>query len=235
MTPAPAGAHTLVLLPGMDGSGALFVDFIAALGDAVAPVVVSYPPDLPLDYAALAAFAERHLPDRPFVLLGESFSGPVAIAIAAQRPPGLAGLVLCCTFARNPTPMFSPFKRLLGALPVSAALTGLVAPFLLGARSAPALRVALRAALADVGAPAMRERMRAVLEVDYSAQMRAIRVPVLYLQAAQDRVVLAGSARHLASLQPAMAVQRFQGPHLLLQTAPLETARAVIRFITSLA
>ncbi len=59
MTPAATGAHTLVLLPGMDGSGALFADFIAALGDAVAPVVVSYPPDLPLDYAALAAFSQR--------------------------------------------------------------------------------------------------------------------------------------------------------------------------------
>lgn len=232
----PGGAaFTLVLLPGMDGSGELFADFIAALGDAVVPLVVAYPPDRPLDYAALTAFASRSLPDRPFVLLGESFSGPVAIALAAAHPPGLAGLILCCTFARNPTPVFSPFKRFLGALPVSASLTGLAAPFLLGARSSPALRAALRAVLERVSAPVMRVRMRTVLEVDNSAQMRAIEVPILYLQAAQDRVVLAGSARHLATLQPAMALVQFQGPHLLLQSAPVDTARAVMGFIATLA
>ena len=38
-------AVTPVLLPGMDGSGELFADFIAALGDAVVPVVVPYSSD----------------------------------------------------------------------------------------------------------------------------------------------------------------------------------------------
>jgi pimeloyl-[acyl-carrier protein] methyl ester esterase len=33
---------TLVLLPGMDGSGAMFAGFIAALGDGITPLVLSH-------------------------------------------------------------------------------------------------------------------------------------------------------------------------------------------------
>jgi hypothetical protein len=39
-----------------------------------------------------------------FVLLAESFSGPLAIRIAADPPSALVGLILCVTFARNPYP-----------------------------------------------------------------------------------------------------------------------------------
>jgi pimeloyl-[acyl-carrier protein] methyl ester esterase len=214
----------------MDGTGDLFAGFVDALGDAALPLVVSYPPDRALDYAAITEFARTRLPqDRPYVLLGESFSGPVAIALAAARPPGLLGLILCCTFARNPTPIFTLFKHVLGALPVSPSSARLAAPFLVGSGSS----CALRAALGQVSAAVMRVRMRAVLEVDYSAQMRAVNVPVLYLQAAQDRLVLAGSGRHLAALAPRMQLRRLDGPHLLLQANAADSARLVKEFITS--
>ena len=219
----------------MDGTGELFADFVNALGDAVIPLVVSYPATEALDYAGLAEFARARLPhDRPFVLLGESFSGPVAIALAASRPPGLAALILSCTFARNPTPVFSVFKHALGALPVSPAFTGLMSPFMLGSSSTAALRAALRAAVGRATAAVMRMRMRAVLDVDYSVRMRAVQVPILYLQAAQDRVVLAGSARHLQTLHAGIELVRLRGPHLLLQAAPNATADVVKRFVGAL-
>jgi thioesterase domain-containing protein len=70
----------LVLLPGMDGTGELFAPFLAALGPDQAVVVVRYPTDRELGYAELEQVARAALPvDQPFILLGESFSGPVAI------------------------------------------------------------------------------------------------------------------------------------------------------------
>ncbi len=219
----------------MDGSGELFAAFIAALGDAAEALVVAYPPGEALDYEGLVRFAGARLPrDQPYVLLGESFSGPVAIALAATQPPGLAGLILCCTFARNPTPVFKLFKRGLGLLPISATFTGLVSPFLLGTGSSSALRASLRSVLERVSAAVMRVRMRAVLDVDYSAQMRAVTVPILYLQAEHDCVVFAGSARHLKTLQPRMEIARLSGPHLLLQSAPSGAATLVARFLRAL-
>ena len=63
----------LVLLPGMDGGGALFAGFIAALGDGITPLVVSYPADQVLSYEGLADFARKQLRGgQPYVLLGES-------------------------------------------------------------------------------------------------------------------------------------------------------------------
>lgn len=228
-------AITLVLLPGMDGSGALFADFIRALGDSVVPQVVSYPVDQALDYAGLTEFARARLPvDRSFVLVGESFSGPVAIALAASSPPGLAGLILSCTFARNPAPVFSRFKPLVGLLPIPAFATSLIAPFLLGASATDAMRRSLRAAVAQVPAAVMRQRISSVLEVDKSDLMRTVKMPILYLQAAQDRVVRPSAARLLAALAPQLQLVQIPGPHLLLQAAPAQAAHAVQQFLASL-
>lgn len=226
---------TLVLLPGMDGSGALFAPFIAALGGALATRVVAYPPDQRLDYHALTEFARACLPaGAPFVLLGESFSGPVAIALAASRPPGLVGLILSCTFARNPAPFLRPFRFLLPVLPLSPPLSFLSAPLRLGRYASGALRHSLRNALASTNASILRTRLRAVLDVDYSNELSRIDVPVLYLQASHDRVVFRSSARHVASLLPIVQLVTITGPHLLLQAAPGEAQPAVTRFVETL-
>jgi len=89
----------------MDGTGDLFAPFCAALGDEYETIIVRYPPNEILGYGELTALAQSCLPgDRPFVLLAESFSGPVAITLAAEKRNGLAGLILCASFARNPRP-----------------------------------------------------------------------------------------------------------------------------------
>lgn len=127
---------TLVLLPGMDGSGALFAPLVAAFRGRVRTQVIAYPSGQALGYEELAAFVRPLLPAGPYFLLGESFSGPVAIALAASAPPGLAGLILSCTFARNPSPKLRPFRFMLPLLPWSARLSGFAAPLLLGSMRA---------------------------------------------------------------------------------------------------
>lgn len=123
----------LVLLPGLDGTGRLFVDFVAALGAEVEVTVASYPTDTPLGYAELTAVARSFLPpDQPFFLLAESFSGPIAISIAQSSPPGLLGVALCCSFARNPLPVLAPARPLLGIVPVDALPVALLSFFVLG-------------------------------------------------------------------------------------------------------
>ena len=90
-----ANAPKLVLLPGLDGTGRLFKDFIAALPPTLSAVAVAYPGDRCLPYADLAAIVQSNLPTpEPFVLVAESFSTPLAIACAAKQPLGLKGLVL---------------------------------------------------------------------------------------------------------------------------------------------
>ncbi len=224
-------ALTIVLLPGMDGTGTMFADFIAALGDDFAPLVIAYPPTERRDYADLTAHVHAHLPTgRPYILLGESFAGPIAIALAGARPAGMIGLVLCCTFARNPVPLFAPLRALVRALPVSSRLTPLIAPFLLGWHARRALRSALQCTLTMVPAEVLRYRLERVLQIDYSDRLKDIAVPVLYLQATQDRIVPASAGRHLARHCAGLQTVPLRAPHLLLQTVPLEAANAIRQF-----
>jgi pimeloyl-ACP methyl ester carboxylesterase len=224
-----------VLLPGMDGTGDLFAPFVEALGANVSVVVVRYPPDQALGYAGLETVARAALPvDRPYVLLGESFSGPIAVSIAATRPPMLRGLVLCGSFARNPQPLLKPFRAVLGRTPIAAVPMALVNGVLLGRFSTPALRASLRAALAQISQPAMQSRVDAVLTADVSTQLAAVVVPILYLRATHDRVVGAAAWRWILEVQPNAQTAAIEAPHLLLQAAPVAAARAVAAFTQSL-
>jgi len=222
---------TLVLLPGMDGTGQLFAPFLAALGCEIDVKVVRYPNREPLGYAELEAVARAVLPEGPFVLLGESFSGPIAIALAASGSPHLKGLVLCCSFARNPRPLFSGLRSLVGVLPVAAAPIGVLSRLLLGRFETPELRAAFGKALEQVSPAALRARLRSVLTFDVSAQLRASTVPTLYLQATCDRVVPAAASQLVSNLKPSTRVVQFDAPHFLLQAASVEAARVVGEFV----
>jgi len=102
---AQQSVTVIVLLPGMDGTGTLSAEFVTALQPEVEALVVSYPNDPALGYTELERIARSWLPaTRPFLILGESFSGPIAVSIAATQPPGLVGVVLCGSFVRNPSP-----------------------------------------------------------------------------------------------------------------------------------
>ncbi|MGF6109276.1 alpha/beta fold hydrolase [Pseudomonas frederiksbergensis] len=223
---------TLVLLPGMDGTGELFEPFVSALGHACDVVVVTYPGDVPLNYTELQAIARQSLPcDRPFVLVGESFSGPIALALTALRLPQQVGLVLCCTFASNPRPLFNRLSFLVNLLPIGIVPAGWFSPLLLGRFSTRALRMALSRAINQVSPSVMRARLRSVLGVDMSAQLAQVDVPTVYLRATRDRVVPAAAVRRISDLKPQMQVFEVTAPHCLLQAAPDEAARLVIGFM----
>jgi pimeloyl-ACP methyl ester carboxylesterase len=226
---------TLVLLPGMDGTGALFAPFVTALGNEIPVKVVAYPAGGPLKYPELEAIARAALPtDGPFVLLGESFSGPIAIALAAAHPPGLKGLVLCCTFCRNPRPALALLKSLAGLIPFALAPMRVVSFFLLGRFVTAALRTSLKQALAIVAPSVLRARLRAVLSVDVSAMLADVAVPTLYLRAAHDRLIPQAAASLVTEHCAQANIVTIDAPHLLLQALPVEAARAVANFLRQL-
>ncbi|WP_257572141.1 alpha/beta fold hydrolase [Janthinobacterium sp. UMAB-60] len=163
-SPAPT---LLVLLPGMDGTARLFHRFDAALRaqTAIETQAIAYPA-APLDYAALEAFVRARLPqDRPFVVLAESFSGPLGAALRADPPPGMRALILCCAFVRNPRPLLTPLRHLLGMVPFGALPGFALRQALLAPYATPALQAELTAALAQVPPSVLRQRLRAVLEI----------------------------------------------------------------------
>jgi pimeloyl-[acyl-carrier protein] methyl ester esterase len=210
----------VVLLPGMDGSGTLFGDFQSALGSRT--IVVSYPPERALSYEQLESFVEKALPpDEPYILLGESFSGPIAIRLASKHLPGLRAVVLVCTFAkllRNRPPRF--IRALLTLLPFWRLPVSVGSAALLGRFDSPAIQSKLAAAIKDVAPAVWRIRLRSVLEVDVTSQLQRIQIPILYLRASEDRVVPAAASALVARINAGVKVVAIDGPHALLQTNP---------------
>ena len=65
---------SLILLPGLDGTGLVFEPLLKHLPATIEPVFVRYPGDTPMSFQEHIDFAGARLPDdKPFVLLAESF------------------------------------------------------------------------------------------------------------------------------------------------------------------
>ena len=223
----------LVLLPGMDGTGIMFEPFVQAAA-SFETRVVGYPAALTA-YAECIAFARTQLPvDRPFLLLGESFSGPVAIALAAEHPEGLRGLVLSSTFARNPRPNLTWLAPLLRLLPPMRLPMPWLRRLLLGGQASESLNRLVGTMLPQVPTATLKHRLLAVGAVDFTALLAQIRVPVLALCASQDRLVPKAATAWVRAHRHQLDTVTLCGPHWLLQTRPEACAQAIQGFVDRL-
>lgn len=224
----------LVLLPGMDGTGRLFADFIAALGGAFHTLVVSYPPDGSLSYAELEQLARsaNSVPE-PFVLLAESFSTPVAIRWAANAPDNLKGLVLCAGFVSSP---LTGLRRL-AALTLGPILfrwnpPSVVVRWLLVGRGADSsLPSAIRAPLSEVRPDVLAARLRSVLNCDERTNLDHLELPILFIRPMQDRLIPDSSYEEVRATNPNVEMVEIEGPHLILQANPIQSAKIVSDFV----
>lgn len=226
----------LVLLPGLDGSGELFTPLLKVLPEVFAPRVVSYPGDQSLDYATLVQTVLPQLPrSGPYLLLGESFSGPVAMAVAHQAPHPPCGLVLCCTFAACPRPRLSRWLDWIPSLPPVHALSPwLLKNVLFGRWARPDLLEAMGRALAQVHPKVLYTRLQGVHGVDARADLAACSMPIQYWQASEDRLVPAEAFGVVRQAAPHSLLLRFEGPHALLQTRPDRAVEALAAFAVEL-
>jgi pimeloyl-[acyl-carrier protein] methyl ester esterase len=226
----------LVILPGLDGTTALLADFMASVRPAFDSVAaIPYPNDRALNYAELERVVREPLPkDSAFVLLGESFSGPIALSIAADPPPGLVGLVLSTTFAKNPVGLLRPFAGLARLVPVRAMPLRILSWWLLGRWATPKLEALLRDALQSVAPDVLRARAMVAMRADVTSCLDRITVPTLYLRATGDRLLFAGVGERIMRAIPHAQLIPVVGPHLLLQTAPTAAANAVAAFAAQL-
>jgi pimeloyl-ACP methyl ester carboxylesterase len=228
---------TLILLPGLDGTGDFFAPLLDALGNSVRTHVVRYPVAGAYDYATCQQLVRAALPaDGSYVLLGESFSGPVAISLAAQAPQGLAGIILCCTFAGNPRPRLALIRPLLPFLPFHGTGSSLrLSRFLvLGRWITPAIRELHQKILSSVPAKTIRSRLEAVADCDVREALASIRLPIMCLVARHDRLIPKAAARLIQQQAPAASLIEIDAPHCLLQCEPRQAAKQIREFLRAL-
>src|SRR5262249_6320427 len=143
-------------------------------------------------------------PQETYVLLGESFSGPVAISIAASQPRGLVGIILCATFASNPRPRLSVIRPLLPWLPFhgSGITLRLQRVLVLGRQLTGAARALQRGILETLPAATIRRRLEAVADCDVGELFKHIRVPILCVSARRDRLIPPAAHRLIQQYAP---------------------------------
>jgi len=227
----------LVLLPGLDGTGEFFQPLLESLGGTIRTHVVQYPVDGGFDYATCSEFARAALPaDEPYVLLGESFSGPIAIELAARAPRGLKGVILCASFACNPRPRLSFIRPLLPYMPFHGTRSSIaLSRFLvLGRWITPAIRDLHLQILMKVPATTLQARILAVADCDARQALRQVSVPILCLVPKYDRLIPRSAARVIQQHAPAARVVVLDAPHCLLQCVPGAAARQITQFMQEL-
>lgn len=231
----------LVMLPGLDGSGRLFRPFLLQLPEWIEPVVVPYPADRAMSYGDLAEYVRPRLPaDRPFALLGESFGGPLAIRLAAEKPPGLCGLILCGTFARNPHLWIPQVSRHL-VHPVLFRLWPMIwlARRVLGLGISSEIQREMREAQRAVSGAALATRLKEVIGVDVRDDLQRLNVPILSLTGRRDWIVPKWNAAAISKLcrsREDSALDRFEeecfdSGHLILQSQSVRSVAVIADFL----
>lgn len=225
----------LILLPGLDGTGRLFAPLVKELAQCGASArAIGYPSHDALDYVALERHVRAELPESSaFVLLAESFSGPIALRIGAAPPDNMKGIVLSTTFAARPTSLLGPLSGGVRWARVRPPMF-LLDWYLLGRWSNESLRSELAAALADVAVSVLSRRAFEALHVDAVEASMSQKRPAMVLWAKQDRLLSVNARRQLANALLAAQTRQVEGPHLLLQTQPRLCAGLIAEFMQTL-
>jgi pimeloyl-ACP methyl ester carboxylesterase len=226
------GEIPLILLPGIDGVGASFLPLIEHLGSSVQPIVIAYPCDRVMGYEGLFPMVMGKLPDSPFILLGESFSSPLSIMIAAARPRGLKGLILCSAFARNPLWLSPNWLAYL----THPFFFRVYAPRIrykvwrLGGRPGDEARLA---ALCSLTHDVIANRAREALRVNVLEQLAGLKIPVMYVRGERDLLIHSRNLSEMSRALPSMRVARLEGGHCVLKSRPALAAPAILDFIAN--
>ncbi len=230
MPPFTGSPLATFLLPGMDGTGELLEPFAAALGAAFEPVIWRFSAERHQSYASLEAELRAQLPgDRPFGIVAESFSGPLAIRIGSRPPPGLVGLALVATFVRRPGRHLPVPPGVVLQRPPAWALRLVM----LGWQAPDDLVARVQANLRRVSPPVLRARLCAVQRADLRSELDDVAVPCMWVTARDDRLIPRRQTREARARRPDFTFETIAGPHLLLQRRPVEAAALVARFLTS--
>lgn len=217
----------------MDGTSKLYEELMRELSSDCNVSALVYPGEMILSYQQLLQMVQFMAPVKDeFVLVAESYSTPLAIQYAATLPKNLKGVILCAGFASSPLRGWrKPIARLPGSILFSIPLTDFVIErFLVGANAPESLRVDVRKAINSTRANALSSRLAEILNCNVQRELSEVSVPILYIQAEEDRLIGNQCLEEMLLIKPDICVEKIRGPHLLFQREPRRAAEIIRRF-----
>lgn len=217
-------------LPGLHGSAELFAGVKSAVSSGVTVECIDLPCQGDQHYAILSAWLDEHLlAGRPRLLIAESFSGPIALRLAALRPDEVCGVVLAASFCDapiNPGIALLPLRPLFMVKPPLQALRH----FLIGDDASNDEVTQLRSVIQKTPSGTLASRVRTVLELQEQDNPPLPDVPMLILQAQDDNLVPWDAQQRLEACYPEASVHWVESPHLILQQHPKQCLQCIENF-----
>ncbi len=220
----------VVLLPGMDGTGELFEEFLSYYDDE--HLVISLPQKGPQDHSSLAKSLEKQLPKEDYILLAESFSGGIVPELLKQSSINIKGVIFVASFLSCPKKHLLPIVKFLPLKALASAPFSQIAhKFLfLGQDASTAVLSKFIKVIKSIPDPILKSRLTVMSQ--QRLPLGILDVPAVYIQATSDRLIAPRKSREFSKVFQNIEYIEIDGPHFILQAKPKETSHIVAEAVT---
>jgi len=217
---------SVVVLPGLDGKNVLLGSFVDLAPQNLSVSVYTLPDNPNDDYASLCDHLSIRIRELESChLIAESFSGPLGILLAHRFPEIVRKLTLVATFADSPMPSCGRWMPwwLMCRIPIPAIVARY---FFVG--SDKQLAANFIKTVRSVSSRTVLKRIHCLMSVNVTRELAELRCSICYLRARQDKLVSKKSLDTIRHVNPSVVVREIDGPHLILQSRPQQSWKAIL-------
>lgn len=217
---------TIVLLPGLNGTQGLFRPLVDKTPIHFKTLTIAFPAQ-EHSYQHLTEYVLEkisHL-NGGFILLGESFSGPLALFIAQTKPHGLKGVILAATFVSAPNLKIARFLPWAFGFRLAKCLCSLFCKD----QSRSVLGMVFNE-LKKLEPKVLAARIQSIFAVNADVALKECPVPIMYFRGEKDLVVPRKNVNRILAIRNDVEVVEFNTDHFLLQSAPVDAWNAIEAF-----
>lgn len=221
---------TLVLLPGLNGTTGLFDQLMELAQKHFELLPISYPTDKAKSYNELTSYVLGEIKsiEGKFLLVGESFSGPISLFVSEKKPHGLLGIVLVATFVSAPN--YRLGKYLPWGVGFSLAKPLYEIRLAVSSKENRSFISSISRELRKVSPHVLKYRIQEIFSVNATEALRNCDYPVVYFRGTKDYVVPEKNLKLVLSVKPDVKVVEFNTQHFLLQSKPEQAVSALQMF-----
>lgn len=217
----------IILLPGMDGTGDLFKPLLENMSSKIKAKIISFPTNEKLSYKKLIEYVRAKLPSNDdFMIVAESFSGPIAFSIAQNPPTNLKSVVFVCSFLKPPRKFLILSKLIplsfLFRLPIPELF---IKRYFLGNKISDDVIHLFRKSISKVSKYVLSFRVREIADLEMTKRIVSIRC--VYIQATNDKLVPPSNSKMFEKMISDFEVVKVPGPHFVLQANPGECVKTI--------
>lgn len=225
--------YNLILLPGLDGTGLLFEPFLNILPNSEQVIVIKYPSDKKLDYDQLASYVKEQIPSKNFILLAESFSGPIVTKLLKHTQ--LSAIILCASFLNSPRPILTRIVSYCPSCIFKLRLPSFILRFFCFGRDCSYSTITLfYKAISLVNPSVLKFRLKLLSQINEIPNISNLAIPFYYLMPSDDLLVPKSCAQEILKAQKSLVIKKIEGAHFIMQSSPKESAKVIFDICNSI-